>query len=165
MNFQIVIDQTDRSRLLLRLHKYSRLGKDAGRTALLWGAEELRTYIKNVALSGGVLNERSGRLKRSIKIREEHVVGYEGAVYEVYSDERVAPYGRFHEFGVRHGWDIYPKEKKALRFKIGDRVIFATHVWHPPLKMRSFLREPARQQGPRITQEIVARLQRAFRDI
>lgn len=71
-----------------------------------------------------------------------------------------APYSAFVEYGTRpHG--IFPRRARALRFEVGNDVIFARYVRHPGSKPRSYMRR-ALEDGLRrlgvIVNEIFNRL-------
>lgn len=54
-----------------------------------------------------------------------------------------APYAAAVHEGIAHSYVIVPRRANALRFKIGNRVVFARRVTHPPMKARPFLRNAA----------------------
>jgi phage gpG-like protein len=100
-------------------------------------------------LSGPVLKVRTGVLRSSINSHVQQTAT--GATATVGTN---VIYGRFHEFGVPHSWEIVPRSARALAFEIGGRPIFAMRVTHPPLPERSFLRSSLREMTPRIKEEL-----------
>lgn len=111
------------------------LSEDAGQIITDW--------IKFGLLSGQVLHNRTGNLRDSIK-----TLAVSTGV-RIYQDEAMAPYGRFHEFGVPHPWTIAARDKKALHFFVGGKEVFARYVTHPGLKARPFLSRGVREKiGP-----------------
>jgi hypothetical protein len=44
------------------------------------------------------------------------------------------------EYGVAHGWEILPFNKKALAFMMDGKQLIRRRVWHPPLEARPFMR-------------------------
>jgi phage gpG-like protein len=99
---------------------------------------QLEAKVKQ-KLSGEVLNVVTGNLRRSIFSRVEDqgdtitaTVGSSGVIY-----------AGIHEYGgTIAAHDIIPNRAQALRFMIGDKVIFARRVHIPPVEMpeRSYLR-------------------------
>jgi len=103
-------------------------------------------------VSGEVLHVRTGALRSGIhaipttSTATEVKGGWGSSVY----------YGKFHEFGVPHSWEILPKSARALAFEINGQTVFAMRVMHPPLPERSFMRSALREMAPRIKSEIEA---------
>lgn len=94
--------------------------------ALLTAADTLRARVE-ANLSGEVLTERSGALKRSIAATTEMSNGDELSV-SVASDGSV-PYARILEYGGRISMpEIVPRAAKVLAFPYGGRLAFAKHV-------------------------------------
>ncbi len=101
----------------------------------------LQQRIQSEKLSGQVLHQRSGKLKRSIEVIPAKSNRSTGKITGgVRGAGGPAYYGRFHEFGTTEPYTIVPVTKQALRFLIGDKVVFAKRVTHPPVAERSFLR-------------------------
>lgn len=69
-------------------------------------------------------------------------------------------YAAVQEYGVPHGWEILPFNKKALAFMLDTKFLIRRRVWHPPLDARPFMRsELQNMEG-----EIIAGLNETFRD-
>jgi hypothetical protein len=67
-------------------------------------------------------------------------------------------YAAVQEYGVDHGWEILPFNKRALAFVLDGKLLIRKSVWHPPLEARPFMRsELANMEGM-----IAAELQAAF---
>lgn len=87
----------------------------------------------------------TGRLRLSLKPRITRTpTGFEGTVY---STSRYAIF--VHEGTPRH--EIYPRRKKALRFRAGGtgRIVFAARVDHPGTRAQPFLEEALMRVAPR----------------
>lgn len=69
----------------------------------------------------------TGNLRGSIGIRQQ------GDTVIIGPDMSQAPYAGYVEFGTEPH-DIRPKTAKALRFKVGGRVVYARVVHHPGTK-------------------------------
>lgn len=112
------------------------LSEDAGQIIADW--------IKYGLLSGQVLKTRTGNLRDSIK-----TLAVSTGV-RIYQDEGMAPYGRYHEFGVPHPWRIAPRDPRGvLSFKVGGKQVFAKYVTHPGLPARPFMARGVREKiGP-----------------
>lgn len=97
-----------------------------------------------VNASGRFFKVRSGRLRQGLTQEVRTLPdGYEGIV-------GTNPfYAKYLEFGTGPH-DIVPRFKKALRFKIGNRVIFAKRVHHPGMAPRPFLRTALDESRPDI---------------
>jgi phage gpG-like protein len=100
-------------------------------------------------LSGEVLNVRTGLLRASINTRVKETSSEITA-----SVGTNIKYGKFHEYGVPHPWEIRPKSARALAFEVGGAQVFATRVMHPPLPERSFLRSALREMRGQIQAEL-----------
>lgn len=86
-------------------------------------------------------------------LRQNITYSVEGLTGRVVSE---APYSAFVEFGTRPHF-IYPRRAKALRFEVGDRVIFARYVRHPSTSGQFYMRR-ALEDCLRRLGEIVSRL-------
>lgn len=129
---QVVIDQAT-----LRLATMPEAIRAALRGVILKDGPELARRVR-AKLSGQVLHVRSGRLLNSIYARmvenPRELTGQVGS--------QGVPYARIHELGGRtRPHMIYPRNALALRFMIGERVIFAKSVNHPGslIPKRSYL--------------------------
>ena len=76
---------------------------------------KLQQHIVKDKLSGQVLSRRSGKLANSIVAYPATVEG-EQLIGRVQGASGPAFYGRYHEFGGKGYYDIYPKNKLALAF-------------------------------------------------
>ena len=69
-------------------------------------------------------------------------------------------YAAVQEYGVDHGWEILPFNKKALAFVLDGKAMIRRRVFHPPLEARPFMRsELQNMEG-----EIIAGLESAFKE-
>ena len=136
--------------LIARLNAMpGRLPSGVARTVTRLALELVRRTQQK--LSGQVLNVRTGVLRSSIN----HQVTQTSTEVTATVGTNVK-YGRYHEFGVPHSWEIRPKTARALAFEVGGQTIFARHVTHPPLPERSFLRSSLREMEPMIKAELEA---------
>lgn len=129
---QVFIDQAT-----LRLTSMPERVRAALRSVILKDGPVLARRVRQ-KLSGEVLHIRSGRLINSIYAR---MVENPKELYGEVGSQGV-PYARIHELGGRtRPHMIYPRNAMALRFMIGDRVIFAKSVNHPGsvIPQRSYL--------------------------
>lgn len=92
--------------------------EDASRYVINEAAYEVQNLAKAYA------PVRTGRLRDSIAVRFSN----DGMSAEVYTD---TPYAVYQELGTRGPYKIRPKRVKYLRFKVGDKVVFAKEVTHP----------------------------------
>ena len=90
-------------------------------------------------LSGQVLHHKSGILAGSVTAHEAQVNG-NSIIAWVDSSAGAAFYGKVHENGGEKAYVIYPRDKKALRFMMGSKEVFAKYVFHPPLPKRAFMK-------------------------
>lgn len=107
----------------------------------------LQRFIVQEKLNGQVLNQRSGKLARSIQ-QDSHTDGDE-VVGEVFSAGDVK-YAGIHEFGgTTPPHDIVPNKASALAFMIGGKQIFAKIVHHPGSRIpeRSYMRSSLAEQA------------------
>lgn len=113
---------------------------------------DLTTYIKEVLLSGEVLQVRSGNLRRAV---HSHFEGNNVGIVSVGSE---AHYGFYHEYGVDHPWTIQAKQYSniethhahSLHWSSGGDEFFAASVTHPGLEERSFMRRGLADQHDEI---------------
>jgi phage gpG-like protein len=105
---------------------------------------QLESRVKQ-KLSGEVLNVRTGVLRSSVNTRIQETASEITA-----SVGTNIKYGRYHEYGVPHSWEIRPKSARVLAFQAGGASIFAARVIHPPLPERSFLRSALREMRTKI---------------
>lgn len=120
----------------------------------------LEAKVKNDKLSGGVLNVKTGALRRSIQETVED--GTTSVVGHVFSSGDVK-YAGIHEFGgTIPAHEIVPNKAQALAFMIGGKQVFAASVNIPDVTMpeRSFLRSSLAEMEP----QIVEGLQEAVRE-
>lgn len=113
------------------------------------GLADLQGYIME-ELSGEVLHVRTGALRRSIRLIPAELHGNQIGG-EVTAGGGPIVYARIHEYGG----DIYPRRAKALRFKIGNRVIFSQHVHMPE---RSYMRRGLTAKQQEIIEDMRAAL-------
>lgn len=81
----------------------------------------------------------TGRLRQSIYTRRKLTI--RGPGYEVRTDVAYAPYV---EGGTRPHV-IRARNAKALRFRVGNRVVYANAVHHPGTKAQPFLSRAVRE--------------------
>lgn len=114
-------------------------------------------------LTNQVLHVRTGVLRGSV--HASTTTDGSKIVGTVESSGGPAFYGRFHEMGVPHAWEIVATKHKALRFqlsvKANARAIFAKRVTHPALPERSFMRSTLAESED----EIRAALAEAVADV
>jgi len=145
MGFRFEVNQDDLRRITQRFSRLSRTMQPAVAKAAAEVAGPIFTdWIKYGLLSGRVLKVRTGKLRDSIKWQ-----AVPNGV-RIYQDEAMAPYGRFHEFGVPHPWKIAPRDPNGvLRFQVGGKEVFARYVTHPGLPARPFLMRGVQEKmGP-----------------
>ena len=115
-------------------------------------AAELEARIHG-KLTGGVLNERSGALARSIVATIEDTAGSISVSVAASSDVK---YAAIHEFGgAIPPHEIVPDKAKALAFLIGGKQAFAARVNLPAVNMpeRSYLRSSLEEMADAIRDE------------
>lgn len=118
-------------------------------------AAHLSSFIKAQKLSGQYLKNRTGTLRRAV---HDLMDGGDGVVRV----GKEAPYGKFQHEGTKP-YSIFPNRKKALRFVIGGRTIFAKKVDHPGLKPKPFMTDALREQRTVIRDMIAAEVGREIR--
>lgn len=112
---------------------------------------KLQQHIQRDKLSGQVLHQRSGKLKRSVEVIPATINPSTGSVSGgVQAAGGPAYYGRFHETGTTRAYTIVPVTKQALRFFVDGRAIFARRVEHPPIEQRSYLLSAQTDMEPEI---------------
>jgi phage gpG-like protein len=114
-------------------------------------ALQLLRMVKEEKLSGQVLKNRTGTLRRSINLRVlESGTSTTGEVFTNLEYARINEYG-----GVTKPHVIRPRNGKALRFMMGGKAVFAKEVNHPGSKMpeRSFLRSALSDMRPTIQRQ------------
>lgn len=143
----------DDSRLRARLDAMPSAVRAALETKVRVLALKLQGHVVRDKLHGQVLNQRSGKLARSIQ-QEAPIAEGDGVYGRVFSSGDVK-YAKIHEFGgTTPAHDIVPKKAEALAFMAGGKQVFAKVVHHPGSKMpeRSFLRSSLADMAEEITQ-------------
>ena len=107
-------------------------------------------------LSNQVLHVRTGVLRGSVNANTtDEAARITGTVQ---SSAGPAFYGRFHEFGVPHAWQIVASRSKALAFQLSVKQnaqkVFAKSVVHPPLPERSFMRSSLDESREEIIRQV-----------
>jgi hypothetical protein len=104
-------------------------------------------FIKDVAQAtfnevdaGVAKHSKKGMLERSIGAGAEKVGDRH---YRVAVDGQIAPYGIWVHWGSKPH-DIRPKDRKSLRFVIGNKFIFSKWVKHPGYSGDPFMVDAAR---------------------
>jgi len=118
------------------------------------------TGVIIAALSGRVLNVRTGALRSSIRAKLTNNKTEVSAT--IYTN---SPYAAIHEYGgTIHVPEIRPKTARALAFQIGGQTIFAAftraHDVHMP--ERSFMRSSLQAMTPLIRSELTAAVDRGI---
>jgi phage gpG-like protein len=124
-------------------------------------AIELQTHVKEDKLSGQVLHNKTGTLRRSINQR----VDEEGDTFVARVGTNVK-YAGIHEFGgTIPSHVVQAKNAQALRFAIGGDFIFRKSVVIPDVQMpeRSFLRSALADITPQIKAEIAMALKESIK--
>lgn len=142
--------------IAIRLTKKEAKAKDALRRGILRALVDTTRYIKEDLLSGQVLKNQTGNLRRAVFFK---MSGDEGRI----AVGKEAPYGKLHEYGVDHSWEIRPRRRKALSFEVNGERVFARRVTHPGLKERSFMRRAIRDRRETIVAMIREEIARAVR--
>lgn len=118
----------------------------------------LRTYVQVNKLSGQVLAQRSGNLKRAmyteVQTSAERITGIVGV-------DNTAPYGRYQEFGASIPERI-PVEAKALRWYAGGQPVFAMRARAFTLPARPFLIPSLAEREPVINAGLQAAVNRGI---
>jgi hypothetical protein len=147
--------------LLVRLSEASGAAQAGMRRGVNAAAIDLVSYIKRDLLSGQVLKNRTGNLRRAVFSRMDGDVGVVGVGPE-------APYGKIQEYGVAHPWTITAhgaiiaaagrsgldvsgmEGAKALHFKIGGEGFFAQSVTIPGLTAKPFMTRGLTERTPKL---------------
>ena len=112
---------------------------------------KLARKIKEEKLTGQVLKNRTGTLRRSISPR----VAAMGMIIEGTVGTNIE-YASIHEFGGKTAaHDIFPKRGRALAFNWKGKDMVLKHVHHPGSQMpeRSFMRTALNEMTPEILVE------------
>jgi hypothetical protein len=116
---------------------------------------ELQRRIQE-SVQGPILQQRSGKLVRSIEMIPATVTGdaIEGTVQ---AGGGMAPYAIYQELGTRGPYKIVPINKQALAFMIAGQSVVRRSVMHPGLQPRPFMSTGVEAMEP----EIISGLQGA----
>ena len=117
----------------------------------------LASYIQREKLSGQILKNRKGHLRRSIfhtvTNSGSQIVGTVGVGLEV-------PYGRYQEYGAQIPERV-PVKAKALRWYVGGSPVFAMRARAFTLPARPFMRPSLDEKADEITQGLQQALNEA----
>lgn len=117
------------------------------------GLRRLQTVVVDEKLAGQVLQRRSRRLIRSVRLRPAAPRG-DQIVGGVEAGGGVAWYGRLHEHGTDRPFVVWAQTARALRFSWQGQTHFARSTVHPPFRERSFLRSAFTEQQTRLIDAI-----------
>jgi len=121
--------------------------------------------VKRTAQTEHKFKSHTGNLEQSVVYRT-NAKKMSGTIY---LDSRIAPYGVYvHEpTGIYkpHGdfYDIYPKNKRFLRWVKDNHVFFSKHVRHPGSDKDQFLYEAAEKNREKINEIFARRMENALR--
>jgi hypothetical protein len=117
-------------------------------------------------LSGNVLKVRTGVLRGSVNANT--VTDGQTITGTVASSGGPAFYGRVHEFGVPHAWQIVATKSKALAFQMSvkqrAKKVFARSVVHPPLPQRTFMQSTLNENEEEITRVLARAVADALKE-
>ena len=128
------------------------------RNALNQIGSDFATYVRDVKLSGGVLNPRSGKLRSSIT----YTMQGGGTMQYVDVTSQGVPYAKIHEYGgIVNIPEIQPKNARALHFVSGGADIYAarTQAHAVTIPERSFMRSTTDEQRQPITDRLSSAVQ------
>jgi HK97 gp10 family phage protein len=128
--------------------------------ALTKEAADLARYVKERKLSGQVLKNRTGTLRRSVFSTNAAVSGMR--IEATVGVGREAPYGEMLEKGTPPH-TIRARNKKVLRFQgtQDGETVYRKEVSHPGTKPKPFLRPSLAENKDRIIEAIRAALVKA----
>lgn len=124
-------------------------------------AAELQAKIQQ-KLSGGVLNQKSGALARSIVATIDDVSSDISVALAISADIN---YAAIHEYGgVIPPHEILPDKARALAFVVGGKQAFAARVNLPAIAMpeRSYMRSSLAEMADEIAEGFSAAVARAL---
>lgn len=101
---------------------------------------KLAERVFKLAHQGADRHTKTGALARSLGHGPKKIPGG----WEIGHDLQQAPHAPFVHWGTK-AHDIRPKNKKVLRFQIGNRNVFAKFVHHPGYKGDPWLTKAADQ--------------------
>lgn len=129
--------------------------RDLVQLQLKIAVERIRDYASN----NHRYISRTGNLERSGLDTE-----VSGAVGSVWVDDKKVPYAKVIHEG--HGpYVIVPREKKALRWPIGDHFYFAKRVNMPALEPDQFLYDAADHEAKGIEKDFGAAIEQLLREL
>jgi phage gpG-like protein len=118
---------------------------------------DLADLVRDVALDGGALESRTGRLRSSIYERFQEtddtmtgIVGTQGV-----------PYAGVQELGGQDEYPIFPVKARVLAFVWNGAKVFLPYVLHPPLKARRYLSGSLESMVELVSAELNATVQAA----
>lgn len=111
-------------------------------------------YVKSQKLSGQVLKNQSGLLRRSIN----YEVIDSGDSFMVEAGSRGVAYAAIHEYGGQTKPHVIRARGRALAFQKDGKTVFAKFVNHPGSKIpeRSYMRSSLTEFRPKITAALEA---------
>lgn len=128
----IEVDPTSARSVLFKI-EHAQSGLQSGLSSGLEAAAiYLASYIKGQLLSGQLVNNRTGNLRRAVF---QTMLGPLTALVGV---GREAPYARFVNDGTQPH-EIVARKAKALHFFVGGQEFFRKRVHHPGITARKFM--------------------------
>jgi hypothetical protein len=143
--FEIKFDSPTVTRLVARLEGLPERVQAVLSVRLRALMFQLAGKIQSEKLSGQVLKVRTGILRASVHATD---VTTSGTIISggVEAAQGPAFYGKFHEVGIPHAWQIVSVKARALAFISHGKQVYAKSVIHPPMKQRAFAR-PALEES------------------
>jgi hypothetical protein len=111
-------------------------------------------------LSGQVLHRRTGILATSVHATPTLIEGdtIRGGIEAAGGP---AAYGKIHEMGTEHMWEIVGTKNRMLHFWLGEKEVFRKRVSHPAMMARPFMKPTALE----LQETLNASLARAIGDV
>lgn len=158
LNIQINIDTTQ---AVESLEAKAEAILNATREELIAQAGNLLAYIKDEKLSGQVLKQRSGNLKRSGFVQEP-TSGLDGQYTAYVGFGGTVPYAAIHNYG---GTIHIPEVVgKLMVFQVGGETVFTTRhrAFDVEMPERNYLESSAEEREPIIRDGLIAAIEAAI---
>ncbi len=125
---------------------------------------QLQRYVIVQKLSGQVLHRRTGALAGAVRVVSAHAEGTQIKGGVTAAGSPASLYGRVHEVGGSHAYQIFSVRARALKFMQGGKESFFSRVNHPAAMMRPFMAPSLNENGERIRAELQAAIDEELKD-
>ena len=123
---------------------------------------QLSAYVVGKKLSGQVLHRRSGVLSASVRAIPSTITPSKIIAGVEAGSGPAGMYAGVHEFGGSRAYEIMSVKKRALRFFVDGKAVYARKVTHQPAGIRAYMSPSLTENAGKIQTDLQAALDAAI---